>query len=305
MGLGNGQSPGVGVRTTVAGVIGYGGTAMCVTLVFLAMRAVMDIGGSCADGGPYVSSQSCPEGSTVALLLGIFGLFGFGFLATIAGARIGGVWAGAPVYAWAALFGSLGWNFLDYGLFNAPADTGIEWGWVLCGVVFWAMAIGPLIGMVPLLSGLGPARRSGAGGARRIGGPGQPHRQSTTPDAGPPVRPAPPASAVVAVPGVAAPERSAPDVTDDVREELEDIAADFGAVVSGATAGLPADPLARRAPTEAPGSDGVPGPEFTEGTQALLDRLERLADMRDRGLLNLDQYETAKTAIMVELEGRT
>jgi hypothetical protein len=45
--------------------------------------------------------------------------------------------------------------------------------------------------------------------------------------------------------------------------------------------------------------------EFSEGTQALLDRLERLADMRDRGLLGPDEYETAKDAIMRELEARS
>jgi hypothetical protein len=46
------------------------------------------------------------------------------------------------------------------------------------------------------------------------------------------------------------------------------------------------------------------GPEFAEGTQALLDRLERLADMRDRGLLEPAEYETAKDAIVRELEAR-
>ena len=44
--------------------------------------------------------------------------------------------------------------------------------------------------------------------------------------------------------------------------------------------------------------------EFPEGTQALLDRLERLADMRDRGLLTPEEYETAKDAVMRELESR-
>ena len=30
---------------------------------FFSMRSVMNVGGSCADGGPYVSSQPCPDGS--------------------------------------------------------------------------------------------------------------------------------------------------------------------------------------------------------------------------------------------------
>ena len=48
-----------------------------------------------------------------------------------------------PVLAWAALFGSLGWNFMEYGVFDSP--TGIEWGWAIPGVLFWLMAAGPLL----------------------------------------------------------------------------------------------------------------------------------------------------------------
>ena len=58
----------------------------------------------------------------------------------------------------------------------------------------------------------------------------------------------------------------------------------------------PADPLARAAASVEPG--------FVEGDQALLDRLERLADLRERGLLAPEEYETAKDAIMRELEDR-
>ena len=73
--------------------VGIGGLALCITLVFLGMRAVMDVGGACADGGPYVSAQSCPDGSTPALLLGIFGLFLFGGIGAVYGSRLGGIWA--------------------------------------------------------------------------------------------------------------------------------------------------------------------------------------------------------------------
>jgi hypothetical protein len=38
---------------------------------------------------------------------------------------------------WAVLFASLGWNFLEYGV---TTDGGPVWGWIICGVVFWAMA---------------------------------------------------------------------------------------------------------------------------------------------------------------------
>jgi hypothetical protein len=48
--------------------------------------------------------------------------------------------------AWPALFGALGWNFLDYGL-DASGDnnTGGSAGWIICAVVFGLMAIVPLL----------------------------------------------------------------------------------------------------------------------------------------------------------------
>jgi hypothetical protein len=70
----------------------------------------------------------------------------------------------------------------------------------------------------------------------------------------------------------------------------------MGAAVAGSAAATP-DLAAHRA-ADAPS-------EFQEGTQALLDRLERLADMRDRGLLTSEEYETAKDAVMHELEARS
>jgi len=318
----------------LAAVIGYAGLAMCLTLVYLGMRAVMDVGGSCADGGPYVSSQSCPEGSTLALMGGIFAGIGFAFLATIGGTAVGGIWAGAPFMAWAALFGSLGWNFLDYGVFNAPPEYGIDGGALICGVVFWIMAAG---GLVPLLALLGakPSRATpSAGSVTVLPGPGQPPRRPVT------VRAT--GMTIVSEDGhtFAYPNTDwGNEVPDEVkakllaleeqlersgtsagtaagREELARIASDFGQVIVEAMAETPVVPGAAHAvPGPAPADPGaapaVPGPapepepEFTEGTQALLDRLERLADMRDRGLLGADEYETAKATIMAELEGRS
>jgi hypothetical protein len=80
--------------------------------------------------------------------------------------------------------------------------------------------------------------------------------------------------------------------------------------VEGATPALvsddptPTDAGVAAADDAAAGIPSPDGPEFAEGTQALLDRLERLADMRDRGLLEPAEYETAKDAIMRELETR-
>ena len=118
------------------------GLAACITLIWLGMRAVMDIGGACAEGGPFVPVQPCPEGAPAALTLGMLGIFGFGALGIWAGAQIGGGWAGLPLLAWPALFGSLGWNFLEYGL--TFEEGAVVWGWVIPGVIFILMAVVPL-----------------------------------------------------------------------------------------------------------------------------------------------------------------
>jgi hypothetical protein len=137
--------------------VGIAGLAFCLTLLFLGMRSVMDIGGACADGGPYVSRQSCPAGTPLAMIGGIFGLFLFGGLAAVGGARIGGAYGGIVFLAWPALFLSLGWNFLEYGV-RPPGGGGLAFGWLLCGVVFVVMGGGPLLGLLPArASGRDPA----------------------------------------------------------------------------------------------------------------------------------------------------
>lgn len=125
-------------------LIGIAGLAAGITLVFLGMRAVMDIGGACATGGPYVPAVECPEGVPLAMLLGIFGGMASAALATVAGARIQGPWGGIALLAWPALFLSLGWNFLEYGL-APPGEEGLAWGWLLCGAVFVVMGAGPVL----------------------------------------------------------------------------------------------------------------------------------------------------------------
>ena len=107
--------------------------AITLTWTFLAMRAVMHVGGSCADGGPYVSSQSCPDGSYL-MAIGIPVM-----LVTAMAGSAAAISINAPnllIPMWGALFGSLGWNFLEFGY-----DGGhLVWGWLVCGVMFWLMA---------------------------------------------------------------------------------------------------------------------------------------------------------------------
>ena len=123
--------------------------ALTITWTFLGMRAVMDIGGACATGGPYVPVQPCPEGASVMLSVAIPVLL----LATFAGTGVA-VTIKAPTLLlpmWVLLFGSLGWNFLEYAF---KAGDGVEIGWLVCGIVFEAMAL-PAAAMLVVAGGKG------------------------------------------------------------------------------------------------------------------------------------------------------
>lgn len=126
---------------------------LAITWVYRGMRAVMDIGGACASGGPYVPVQPCPGGATALLTIGIFVMVG----AALAGTAIA-VSVGAPVLLlamWWLLFGALGWNFIDYGVVQGdPGDGSVVWGWLICGVMFWLMAAPALAIQIAALLGV-------------------------------------------------------------------------------------------------------------------------------------------------------
>ncbi len=129
-------------------VLMFGGlmiVATGLTLVFLSMRSVMDIGGTCASGGPYVVAQECPEGAAVLLPLGIIGgLLGV-WMYAVSVARLPG--PHLTLLTWSALFLSLGWNFWEYGLNPPDGSEGVVWGWIICGIVFVIMGAFPLFGL--------------------------------------------------------------------------------------------------------------------------------------------------------------
>jgi hypothetical protein len=128
-----------------------------VTLLFLGMRAVMDVGGACADGGPYVSAQPCPTGVPLAMVGGMFGLFGAAGLIVWFGSRIGRGAASIVALGWPALFIALGYNFLDYAFRPPDNEPTPVWGWLIPGALFWIM------GGVPLAVGLAAWREARAG----------------------------------------------------------------------------------------------------------------------------------------------
>jgi hypothetical protein len=118
--------------------------AGCLTVMFLSMRSVMEIGGFCASGGPYVIENECPKGvswmMTVAIFVGLLALL----VHVVASMSLPG--PRFALLAWPALFLSLGWNFWEFGL-DAGAENGggTAAGWIVCGVVFVLMGGLPLI----------------------------------------------------------------------------------------------------------------------------------------------------------------
>lgn len=118
--------------------------AGCLTCLFLAMRAVLRLGGFVASGGPYVIAHPAPDWVwlvPVSIVTGIAAAL-VGFFTTRHTGRANLLWL-----AWPALFVSLGWNFLEFG-FSPPTGQGMAWGWVICGFIFIPMGLLPLLAVV-------------------------------------------------------------------------------------------------------------------------------------------------------------
>src|SRR5437899_1203731 len=113
--------------------ISLAGVAFALTWLFLGMRAVMKVGGTCTQGGPYEIARPCPKGIPLVMLASIWG-----------GLILTGIYAWQSIKArapsllgfiWPALFLSLGWNFFEFG-FNPPEGSGVQYGWIIPGVLF-------------------------------------------------------------------------------------------------------------------------------------------------------------------------
>src|SRR5439155_12073017 len=142
------EAPRFSLFGSVGVFVGLAGVAAAFTVLYLSMRSVMSIGGSCASGNqPFVVSHPCPAG--VALLLPASIWVGLIFLGIY-------VWQAARhkapsllSLAWPALFLSLGWNFLDFGLHPPGGQSGVAVGWLVCAVVFGLMGGIPLVYALP------------------------------------------------------------------------------------------------------------------------------------------------------------
>jgi hypothetical protein len=127
--------------------VGYAGFVASLVAAYAGMRDVMvNNGGFCASGGPYAIApgHQCTSTETTLILVGMFGIFLAGGIALGATGWLGGPVLGGGLAMWGALFGALGWNFLSLGL-NPPHGQSGAAGWIICGVVFWLMALGGLL----------------------------------------------------------------------------------------------------------------------------------------------------------------
>lgn len=108
------------------------------TVLFLGMRAVIAVGGYCAEGGPYVIATPCPGNVGLLMPASVFiGLAAVGVNLYLAR----GLGASLSLLAWPILFIGLSLNFLQAGLTpDSMGGTGL-----FLGIMFFVMGVVPLI----------------------------------------------------------------------------------------------------------------------------------------------------------------
>ena len=141
-------------KKLVAALVAFAGATAFTACLLALVDGMRDVaqtdGGFCASGGPYVIAHQCSSSDIRLIMIGIFGaLIAAGFYAG-GSAGLGSKAASAGLVLWAALFGTLGWNFVSLGHAGAP-------GMLFTGVLFLAMAVG---GLIPLLFRLADDLRS-------------------------------------------------------------------------------------------------------------------------------------------------
>ncbi len=126
-------------------LVSIAGIVAAMTILYRSMRSVMAVGGSCGSGGPFVIRVECPDGIPVLMNIAVWGGLILFFVAMAAIVKLRApnlLWL-----LWPALFLSLGFNFIQFGL-DPPGGQDPVGGWIVCGVLFG------LMGGVPLLIGL-------------------------------------------------------------------------------------------------------------------------------------------------------
>lgn len=133
-------------------VVGGGAFTACLESAFTGMRDVMvNDGGFCASGGPYVIARQCSSGDLRLLLVGIVGGLVAAAVYASGTSALGRSASSAGLVCWVALFGAFGWNFIDRYLHPAAGQSGSA-GFLTSGIVFLALAVGGLLPLVGALS---------------------------------------------------------------------------------------------------------------------------------------------------------
>jgi hypothetical protein len=105
--------------------------AFSFTVFVLGLWGVLQVGGTCADGGPYVIAVHCPENTDIFTIGGIYGGLAAIFIALLIARGFG---TRLVVLAWPILFLTLSAPFLLAGL-----------PFIVIGIVFVIMALVPLV----------------------------------------------------------------------------------------------------------------------------------------------------------------
>jgi hypothetical protein len=115
-----------------------------ITLLNLAGRVVMSLGGFVASGGPYAIAHPAPGWIWIVPVAIVSTAFVAVFSVWLSH-KTGGF--SLLIWLWCGLFVSLGIQFAIFGL-KPPTQSGVQivWGWVLCAALFIPMGIAPLIG---------------------------------------------------------------------------------------------------------------------------------------------------------------
>lgn len=132
------------IRGSIATVLGLTAAVLGLTWLFLGTRSLLVNGGTCAVGGPFEIANPCAEGIPAAILGGI----GIGAVGLIIysgpGLRVG---PRLTILILPALFLSLGWNFVYFGI-SPPGGAGVSVGLLVTAGLFLILGGGPLLFML-------------------------------------------------------------------------------------------------------------------------------------------------------------
>lgn len=119
-------------------IVTWVGFTLAITLLYLSSRAVMAIGGFCAEGGAYEIETHCPDNVVAFLPLSVYGGL------TAVGLRIfvaRGLGAALELIAWPILFIGLSLAFFESGF--DPRQMGVPG--IVMGAMFFVMGAAPLV----------------------------------------------------------------------------------------------------------------------------------------------------------------